>query len=185
MFVLYSFRLILLKKVFLKFAQLSLKDVFNIIRLETCYNKIIVFIQVDKDQFDKILGFIKAGKSEGAKLAVGGHRHGDKGFFIEVRMSQLRLFPHHTIFILWFVLKVDKQTQRKVKIFHLIESLKYKLYNKACSFFKDVFQTFNSRQMSCFKSKLFSGFEVQVEEFLNVLTADRVLRRVRRHEDLP
>jgi hypothetical protein len=44
MFVLYSFRLILLKKVFLKFAQLSLKDVFNIIRLETCYNKIIVFI---------------------------------------------------------------------------------------------------------------------------------------------
>lgn len=39
--------------------------------------------QVDKEQFDKILGYISSGKSEGAKLAVGGSRHGDKGYFIQ------------------------------------------------------------------------------------------------------
>ena len=40
---------------------------------------------MDKEQFEKILGYIKAGKSEGAKLAAGGQRHGDKGYFIQVK----------------------------------------------------------------------------------------------------
>lgn len=31
----------------------------------------------------KILGYIDSGKKEGANLATGGHRVGDKGFFIE------------------------------------------------------------------------------------------------------
>ena len=39
--------------------------------------------QVDKDQLDKILGFIESGKKEGAKLLTGGKRHGTKGFFVE------------------------------------------------------------------------------------------------------
>jgi aldehyde dehydrogenase (NAD+) len=39
--------------------------------------------QVDKDQFDKILGYIDAGKQEGAKLLTGGSRVGQKGYFIE------------------------------------------------------------------------------------------------------
>lgn len=39
--------------------------------------------QVDKDQFDKILGLIDSGKQEGAKLECGGKRHGDKGYFVE------------------------------------------------------------------------------------------------------
>ena len=39
--------------------------------------------QVDKAQFDKIMGFIEAGKREGATCAVGGRRIGDRGFFIE------------------------------------------------------------------------------------------------------
>jgi aldehyde dehydrogenase (NAD+) len=39
--------------------------------------------QVDKAQFDKILGYIDAGKREGATCATGGKRHGTKGFFIE------------------------------------------------------------------------------------------------------
>ena len=39
--------------------------------------------QVDKAQFDKILGYIEAGKREGATCATGGKRHGTKGFFIE------------------------------------------------------------------------------------------------------
>jgi len=39
--------------------------------------------QVDKAQFDKILAYIDSGKKDGAKLATGGVRAGDKGYFIE------------------------------------------------------------------------------------------------------
>jgi len=39
--------------------------------------------QIDEEQFKKILGLIESGKSEGAKLCVGGNRVGDKGYFIE------------------------------------------------------------------------------------------------------
>lgn len=39
--------------------------------------------QVDRDQFDKILGYIDAGQREGAKLAVGGGRLGDRGYYIK------------------------------------------------------------------------------------------------------
>jgi aldehyde dehydrogenase (NAD+) len=39
--------------------------------------------QVDQAQFDKVMGFIDAGKREGAKLVCGGNRVGDKGYFIE------------------------------------------------------------------------------------------------------
>jgi aldehyde dehydrogenase (NAD+) len=39
--------------------------------------------QVDNDQFKKILGYIEAGKKEGAKLLTGGKRVGNKGFFVE------------------------------------------------------------------------------------------------------
>ncbi|OCU00875.1 aldehyde dehydrogenase X, mitochondrial [Xenopus laevis] len=38
--------------------------------------------QINKEQFDKILAYIKSGKTEGAKLMCGGDRCGDKGFFI-------------------------------------------------------------------------------------------------------
>merc|ERR1719145_243384 len=38
--------------------------------------------QVDKIQFDKILGYIESGKSEGAKVALGGNRLGDKGYYV-------------------------------------------------------------------------------------------------------
>ncbi|MFZ4732761.1 MAG: aldehyde dehydrogenase family protein [Pirellulales bacterium] len=39
--------------------------------------------QVDKAQFDKIMGYIEAGKREGARCAVGGGRVGARGYFIE------------------------------------------------------------------------------------------------------
>jgi aldehyde dehydrogenase (NAD+) len=39
--------------------------------------------QVDEEQFHKIQGYIKKGQEEGAKLATGGHRFGDKGWFLE------------------------------------------------------------------------------------------------------
>jgi len=39
--------------------------------------------QVDKEQFTKILGYIKSGVDEGAKLVVGGKAAKDKGYFIQ------------------------------------------------------------------------------------------------------
>src|SRR5271166_2377320 len=39
--------------------------------------------QVDQDQFDKIMGYIESGKQDKAKLVAGGHRVGDKGYFIQ------------------------------------------------------------------------------------------------------
>ena len=39
--------------------------------------------QVDADQFNKIMGYIDKGKSEGAQCLTGGKRFGDQGFFIE------------------------------------------------------------------------------------------------------
>ena len=39
--------------------------------------------QVDKAQFDKVLSYIAVGQAEGATLECGGHRHGDRGYFIQ------------------------------------------------------------------------------------------------------
>jgi aldehyde dehydrogenase (NAD+) len=39
--------------------------------------------QVDKEQFQKVMGYIEAGKKDGAKLMCGGGRKGDRGFFVE------------------------------------------------------------------------------------------------------
>ncbi|EPE07757.1 aldehyde dehydrogenase [Ophiostoma piceae UAMH 11346] len=39
--------------------------------------------QVSQLQFDRIMGYVKAGKDEGATVVTGGARHGDKGFFIQ------------------------------------------------------------------------------------------------------
>lgn len=38
---------------------------------------------VDKDQLDKVLKYIKIGKEQGAKLAVGGNRKSGSGYFVE------------------------------------------------------------------------------------------------------
>ncbi|RFU73186.1 aldehyde dehydrogenase [Trichoderma arundinaceum] len=39
--------------------------------------------QVSQLQFDRVMGYIKAGKEEGATVEIGGERHGDKGYFIQ------------------------------------------------------------------------------------------------------
>lgn len=39
--------------------------------------------QVSQLQFDRIMGYIQSGKDEGAKVEIGGERHGDKGYFIK------------------------------------------------------------------------------------------------------
>lgn len=38
---------------------------------------------MDKEQFERILGYIQLGQKEGAKLMCGGERFGDRGFFIK------------------------------------------------------------------------------------------------------
>lgn len=38
--------------------------------------------QVDQAQFDKVMGYIQSGRTEGAKLVHGGERVGDRGYFI-------------------------------------------------------------------------------------------------------
>jgi aldehyde dehydrogenase (NAD+) len=39
--------------------------------------------QVSQEQFDRVMGYIDAGKKEGAKILTGGNRVGDCGYFIE------------------------------------------------------------------------------------------------------
>lgn len=39
--------------------------------------------QVDQDQFNKVMSYIESGMREGAQMLCGGHRVGDRGFFIE------------------------------------------------------------------------------------------------------
>jgi aldehyde dehydrogenase (NAD+) len=39
--------------------------------------------QVDQDQFDKVMSYIDSGQAEGATLACGGQRVGDRGYFIQ------------------------------------------------------------------------------------------------------
>merc|ERR1719235_1562123 len=39
--------------------------------------------QIDKIQFDKILGYIESGKKEGAKCKMGGGRQGTKGYYVQ------------------------------------------------------------------------------------------------------
>jgi aldehyde dehydrogenase (NAD+) len=39
--------------------------------------------QVSQEQFDRVMGYIDAGKKEGAKMLCGGNRVGQKGYFIE------------------------------------------------------------------------------------------------------
>jgi aldehyde dehydrogenase (NAD+) len=39
--------------------------------------------QVDRDQYDKVMGYIERGKKEGARLMCGGGRVGDRGYFVQ------------------------------------------------------------------------------------------------------
>lgn len=39
--------------------------------------------QVDQEQFNKVMGYIETGMREGAQMLCGGHRVGERGFFIE------------------------------------------------------------------------------------------------------
>ena len=43
----------------------------------------MLYSQIDEEQFNKILGLIKTGQEDGAKLECGGGRYGDTGYFIQ------------------------------------------------------------------------------------------------------
>jgi phenylacetaldehyde dehydrogenase len=38
---------------------------------------------VSEEQFDRVSGFLKSGKEQGAKIGAGGGRHGDRGYFVQ------------------------------------------------------------------------------------------------------
>lgn len=38
---------------------------------------------VSKEQFDRVMGYIDDGVKEGARLVLGGKRHGNKGYFVQ------------------------------------------------------------------------------------------------------
>lgn len=40
-------------------------------------------MQIDDEMMNKVLGYIKKGKEEGAKLLTGGNRIGTTGYYIE------------------------------------------------------------------------------------------------------
>lgn len=42
-----------------------------------------LLVQVDEEQFNKILGYIGSGKREGAKLLCGGEAAAERGYFIQ------------------------------------------------------------------------------------------------------
>jgi acyl-CoA reductase-like NAD-dependent aldehyde dehydrogenase len=39
--------------------------------------------QISQLQYDRIMGYIKSGKDEGATCLLGGDRHGQEGYFIQ------------------------------------------------------------------------------------------------------
>jgi phenylacetaldehyde dehydrogenase len=38
---------------------------------------------VSEEQLNRVCGYLEAGLSEGARAVVGGHKHGDRGYFVE------------------------------------------------------------------------------------------------------
>lgn len=68
-----------------------------------------IFIQIDQEQFTRILGLIDSGKKEGAKLLAGGARAGDRGYFIEPTVfgdvqDEMRIAKEEVALALYFVL---------------------------------------------------------------------------------
>lgn len=55
--------------------------------------------QIDSEQFEKILRYIRSGIDTGASLETGGQRFGGKGYYVEPTVfSNVKvLFNHYTI----------------------------------------------------------------------------------------
>lgn len=46
-------------------------------------NEVILMPQIDSEQFQKILGYIKSGIDSGATLETGGDKLGEKGYYVK------------------------------------------------------------------------------------------------------
>lgn len=50
--------------------------------------------QIDKEQFEKILRYIRLGVDSGATLETGGERFGNKGYYVQPTVfSNVKVFP--------------------------------------------------------------------------------------------
>ena len=76
-------RLILQDKIYDKFVKSLVEKAKKIIVGPGDKDGVQMGPLVSKVQMDKVLDYIEIGKSEGAKLLCGGHRIGDKGYFVE------------------------------------------------------------------------------------------------------
>jgi len=47
------------------------------------HEKTVIGALISKSQFDRVMGYINSGKSEGAKVETGGERHGSEGYFVQ------------------------------------------------------------------------------------------------------
>lgn len=71
------------EKVYDQFVKLSVERAKKRVLGDPSDDKTEQGAQVDQEQFDKILHYIKSGKEQGANLECGGNRWGSRGFFIE------------------------------------------------------------------------------------------------------
>lgn len=52
---------------------------FQVYKHNTCFD----ISQIDSEQFEKILGFIRSGNESNATLECGGGRFGSKGYYVQ------------------------------------------------------------------------------------------------------
>jgi aldehyde dehydrogenase (NAD+) len=78
-----SSRVYVHEKVYDEFVRLSVEKAKKRVVGDPTDEKTEQGAQVDQEQYDKILGYIKSGQEQGAKLECGGNRFGTRGFFIE------------------------------------------------------------------------------------------------------
>ncbi|KAI7892413.1 aldehyde dehydrogenase domain-containing protein [Mucor mucedo] len=71
------------EKVHDKFLELFIAETKKIVIGDPFNEDTFQGPQINKSQFDKILNYVKIGQEEGAVLAYGGKRWGDKGYYIE------------------------------------------------------------------------------------------------------
>ncbi|KAG1123693.1 hypothetical protein G6F42_010307 [Rhizopus arrhizus] len=76
-------RILVQEDVFDKFMELFIAETKKIKIGDPFDEETFQGPQINKSQFDKILNYIKIGQEEGAKLALGGKRWGEKGYYIE------------------------------------------------------------------------------------------------------
>ena len=75
--------------------------------LDSFENLLFEWLQIDQEQFNKIMGYIKAGKESSATLVKSWEQIGTKGFFImptifaDVQVQLITCFGCHSLFSIW------------------------------------------------------------------------------------